>query len=212
MATFETQGKLAYMYDEPTDTWHVISGVTNTSLDYTWTGTNNFDGVVTMSDVFTTQAGINNFQTPSIRDAVITSPTNGTVAFVRQDNQGNIINELQFYSAGTWKPVARQQNLITKTSDYTLDATDSGKTILMNASVDNTLNIPTNSSVPFSIGESFNIVQYGTGQTIVAAPYGVVLNSKNFFRAIDGRYGQATLVKTGTNTWLLYGDLKYYMV
>lgn len=212
MATFQTQGKLAYMYDEPTDTWHVISGVTNTSLDYTWTGTNNFDGVVTMSDVFTSQAGINNFQTPSIRDAVITSPTNGVVAFVRQDNQGNIINELQFYSAGSWKPVARQQSFVTKTSDHTLQLADSGKTILMNSSVDNTLTVPSNSEASFLIGESFNIVQYGTGQTIVSAPYGVILNSRNFFRGIDGQYGKVTLVKTGTNTWLLYGDLKYYMV
>ena len=212
MPTFETAGKLAYMYDEPTDTWHVLSGVANTSLNYVWTGSNTFDGVVTMSDVVTSQAGINNFQNPSIRDAVITDPVNGTVVFVRQDSEGNPINQLQYYSSGSWKSVSKQDYFTTKSSDHTLTLADSGKTILMNSTSDNYVNIPNNSSVPFAIGEFFNIVQYGVGQTIIDAPYGVILNSKSFFRAIDGQYGVVKLVKVGSNTWLLSGDLKYYMV
>lgn len=207
MATFETEGKLAYMYDEPTDTWHLIAGVSNTTLDYSWTGTNDFNGVVTMSDVFTSQAGINNFQNASIRDAVITSPTNGTLAFVRQDNSGNPINQLQYFSSGSWRSVASQASIETKTADYTLQLTDSGKTILMNSSSANNLTIPLNSSAAFGIGESIHIVQYGLGQTTIVATTGVILNSRQSHRDIDGQYGKVTLTKVASDTWLLYGDL-----
>lgn len=207
MATFETEGKLAYMYDDATDTWHVLSGVSNTSINYAWTGAHSFSGVVTMSDVVTSQAGINNFQNASVRDAVITSPTNGTVVFVRQDPEGNTINQLQFYANGTWHSVADQASLSTKTSDYTLQLIDSGKTVLMNSSSANEVTIPLNSNVSFAIGDSIHIVQYGVGQTTVIAPYGLILNSRDSHRKIDGQYGRATVTKIATDTWLLYGDI-----
>lgn len=207
MANFETTGKLAYMYDESTDTWHVIAGASNTALSYNWTGTNTFDGVVIMTDVFTSEAGVNNFQNPSVRDAVLENPVNGSIAFVRQDSQGNPINQLQYHSSGNWHSVSSQASLITKTSNHTLQIEDSGKTILMNSSSNNELEIPTNASVPFSIGDSISIVQYGVGTTTITAPYGVILNSLNSHRDISGQYGKATVTKTATNTWLLYGDI-----
>ena len=207
MATFETDGKLAYMYDDATDTWHVLSGVSNTTIDYAWTGTHSFAGVVTYSVVFTSHDGINNFQNASFRDAVLTSPTNGTVAFVRQDPAGNTINQLQYYANGTWHSVADQASLDTKTSNHTLQLVDSGKTLLMNSSSSNEVTIPLNSSVPFAIGDSIHIVQYGVGETTVVSPYGLILNSRDSHRKINGQYGRATLTKIATDTWLLYGDI-----
>lgn len=207
MPTFETEGKLAYMYDEPTDTWHVISGVTNTAINYAWTGTNTFDGVVKMNDVFTSQAGINNFQNSSIRDSVLTSPTNGTVCFVRQDSQGNQINQLQYYFNGNWATVGSKENLETKNSSYTLSISDVGKTLLINSTSSNTVSIPLNSSEPFSVGESVNIIQYGVGKTTITAPNGVILQSRDSHRDLNGQFAKATLLKVGSDTWVLYGDI-----
>lgn len=207
MATFETEGKLAYMYDDATDTWHVISGVTNTTIDYAWTGTHSFDGVVTMNDVFTAQAGVNNFQTPAIRDAVLSSPVNGIVCFVRQDSVGNQLNQLQYYYNGAWKPAFSREQLNTKTSDYTLDVTDVGQTILMNMSTDNTVTVPLNSSAPFSVGDFIKIIQYGVGKTTITAPSGVILQSRDSHRDLEGQFAHATLLKVNTDSWVLHGDI-----
>ena len=102
MASFNTSGKPGYMYDETTDTWYLISGKTDVSAGYEWTGTHSFLNVVTIADVLNAKAGVNNFLNPAARDAIIPSPSAGTVCFVRQDSGGSPLNELQVYLSGSW--------------------------------------------------------------------------------------------------------------
>jgi len=207
MATIDNSGKLAYMYDDATDTWHVVAGTANTAISYNWTGTNDFSGPVTVEDVFVSKAGLNNFQTTAIRDAVITSPANGTVCFVRQDNVGNPLNQIQYFNNGSWRTARDNHSFIVKSTTYNVSSEDAGKTILMSESTANTVTVPSDPTSNFTPGQSVKFVQYGAGKTSVASEYGVIINSKDTFRSISKRYGLIELIYVSENNWLLMGDL-----
>lgn len=207
MATLDNTGKLAYMYDESTDTWHVVSGTVNTALSYNWTGTNTFTGTVDVENVFIARAGQNNFQTPTIRDAAIPMPADGAVCFVRQDDAGNALNQLQYFQNGLWRTARDNKSFLVKTTNYTVAAEDAGKTILMNLSTANTVTVPADPTSGFIPGQSIKFVQYGAGKTTVQSAYGVIINSKDTFRSTSKRYGLIELVYVSSDTWLLLGDL-----
>jgi hypothetical protein len=76
MTSVNTTGKVAYMYDEETDTWYAISGAINTAAPYEWTSTQTFNNTVLANDVLQAKAGVNNFQNPTARDTAIPSPIN----------------------------------------------------------------------------------------------------------------------------------------
>ena len=100
--TFNYSGKPAFMYDQESDQWLQLGGAIDTSSAYTWSGVNAFSSDVSFADSLTSREGINNFLNPAARDAAITSPVHGTVAFVRQDSGGNTINQWQYYSGSAW--------------------------------------------------------------------------------------------------------------
>jgi hypothetical protein len=103
-----------------------------------------------------------------------------------------------------------QQNGITtvseKTDTYTLVLTDAGKTIHMNKASANSLVIPANASVAFTVGTWINIVQTGAGVTTVDADTGVTLNGVSAGNgAISAQWGGVSIGKTATNTWVMVG-------
>ena len=100
--TFNYSGKPAFMYDQESDQWLQLGGAIDTSSAYTWSGVNAFSSDVSFADSLTSREGINNFLNPAARDAAITSPVHGTVAFVRQDSGGNTINQWQYYNGAAW--------------------------------------------------------------------------------------------------------------
>ena len=69
-----------------------------------------------------------------------------------------------------------------------------------------TLTVPTNASVAFATGTRIDIVQLGAGQITVAGS-GITFYSKGSALKITGQYSAATLIKTGTDTWVLVGDI-----
>jgi len=207
MASIDNTGKLAYMYDEQTDTWYSLAGVANPAASYTWTGTNTYSNTVIFEDVVRSEAGVNNFQNFSERDATLTSPTNGIVCFVRQDDQGFQINQLQYYFNGVWRNAFSNLGLSTKTANYTLTQSDAGRSVVMNMSVANTVTVPNFTSVPFSVGETINVIQQGAGQTEIVPAAGVVLNSKENYRKLNAQYTAAAIVNVAQNSWILIGDL-----
>lgn len=207
MASINDTGKVAYMYDEQTDTWYSLAGVANPAAAYTWTGTNTFSNTVIFEDVVRSEAGINNFQSPSARDTALPSPVNGIVCFVRQDNQGAQINQLQYYFNGVWRNAFSNIGLSTQTANYTLVQGDAGRSVVMNMSVANTVTIPNFTDVPFSVGETINVIQQGAGQTEIVAASGVVLNSKEGNKKLNAQYSAAAAVNVAQNSWILIGDL-----
>lgn len=214
MATINSDGKVAYIYNADDDTWYAISGAVNTNQEYTWTADQTFSGA-TFEAVVTAQGGVNNFQNPTARNAAITSPTNGIVCFIRQTDAGEVLNQIQYYYNGAWKSYDGYANLSTQTGTYTLQLTDAGKTITVNEIVGDPMglpeiSIPANSSVAFPIGTRIDIVNLYDGTALILPTSGVTVHSnKGTPAAIADQYSGATLLKIDTNTWVLIGNLVY---
>jgi hypothetical protein len=207
MATINSDGKVAYIYNETNDTWYAIGGAVNTNAEYTWNADQEFNSVVTFDTVVNAKAGINNYQNPTARNTAITSPTNGIVCFVRQEDSGTVINQLQYYYNGEWRFINDSVDFLAKTADYTIAKADAGKTISVTSSSDVVITIPTNSTTPFVIGQKIEILRNGSGNVSVAGAVGVILNSKNSNKKIAAQYSGAVISKIDTNTWILIGDL-----
>lgn len=214
MASLNTTGKLAYVYDESTDTFYAIGGNTNTAANYTWTGTQDFQNSVTFSDinaVVTAKAGVNNFLNPAARDAALTSPVRGTICLVRQNSSGSAVNEVQYYDGTIWVPVGGIVELNKQTSSgvqtWNLDLDNIGQTLTFDSSTTWTINIPANSSIAFPIGSEIDVFRLGLGSVTFTASAGVTILSKNDNKSIAARYSGVSLFKIDTNTWLLVGDL-----
>lgn len=207
MSTVSSTSKVAYMYDQASDTWYAVAGTANTNVAYTWNAAHTFGSVVTVNDVIRAKGGVNRFQNPTARNTVIPSPVKGTVCFVEQTDGGTDINQVQIYNGTSWVGMLDTATLNTKTSDYTLGLADAGQTILVDSTIDRTITVPLNSAVPFAIGQRLDVVRLNTGNVTFAGAVGVTLNSKNSNKKIAARYSGATLIKTGTDTWVLIGDL-----
>jgi hypothetical protein len=202
MSTISAVGKVGYIYDQPTDTWHPVAGYANTTETYTWSGPHTFSNTVNFNSVLNAKAGINNFATELTRDVAIgLSPANGTVVFIRDSNQ------IQYYHNNAWRVYGDNANLVTKTTGHVLELVDAGKTVQMNVSTSHTVTVPTNGDVPFDIGTQIAFIQIGLGQTSFTSALGVEILSKNSNKKISARYSPATLIKRDTNTWILIGDL-----
>ena len=207
MTAVSSNSKVAYMYDQASDTWYAIAGVANTNVPYTWTQTHTHGSIVTFNDVIRAKAGVNRFQNPSARNSIIPSPVKGTVCFVEQTNGGIDINQVQIYNGSSWVGMLDTAYLATKSSDYTIGLGDAGQTLLIDSTSDRTITVPLDSSVPFAIGQRLDVVRLNTGNVTFAGVVGVTINSKNLNKKIAARYSGATLIKYDTNTWVLIGDL-----
>ena len=95
---------------------------------------------------------------------------------------------------------------ITGTS-YTPSISDAGKAIVCSNSSSITLTLPPESTTNFVIGQTFVLIQKGTGVVTVVAGSGVTLHSKSSYVKTAGQYSEARLIKTASNEWLLSGDL-----
>lgn len=209
MATINSDGKIAYIYNESNDTWYALGGAVNTNAQYTWTADQTFGAVVTFETVLNAKAGINNFQNPTARDAALISPSNGIVCFVRQKDDGTVINQMQYYYNGQWRFINDTVDFILKTTNYTITQDDINKTISATCTSPNTITItiPANSTTPFAVGNKIEIVREGTGEVDIAGAVGVTINSKFSNKKIAAQFSGAVITKTDTNTWLLIGDL-----
>lgn len=201
MSTVNSQGRNAYMYNADDDTWYAISGAVNTNAEYSWTASQQFGATVTFESVLNAKGGVNNFADETIRDLVISAPSNGTVCFVRS------LGQLQYYWNGTWMWFGDSMILSGISSDYTITLSDAGKTLTANSISDITITVPPNSSAAFKVGQRLDIVRVGSGNVILAQGSGVTINSKNSNKKIAARYSGASLFKVDTNSWILIGDL-----
>jgi hypothetical protein len=100
----------------------------------------------------------------------------------------------------------RPTNSQTGTS-YTLVLTDAGKRVSLSNATAITLTVPPNSSVAFAVDDEIEITQDGAGQVTIAPGAGVTINSYGAKTKLAGQYAGASLKKTGTDTWLLIGNL-----
>lgn len=105
MATINTTGRPAYMYDADTLTWYAISGRTSTNANYVWSGAHQFTNNVTMDGALTATLKFNSFLNPAARTAAITAPATGLLTFLQQDAVGTTINRFEYWNGSAWIPV-----------------------------------------------------------------------------------------------------------
>ena len=120
--------------------------------------------------------------------------SNGTVSFIDgiQSKQG----------------VPSLTKINKKFLNYTLSAGDERDTMIeMHLNTANTLTIPVDrSSLTFPVGTTIDILQAGSGQTIVVAAEGVIINFTPGLK-IRSQWSIATILKRDANTWVVFGDL-----
>ena len=104
--TFDYSGKPTYMFQAgatSTDgVWYAVGAKIDTAAGYEWAGAQTFLNTVTTDATVILRDGFNNFLNPAARDAALTSPVQGTLAFVRQDAGGLPLNQIQFYNGSAW--------------------------------------------------------------------------------------------------------------
>ena len=85
---------------------------------------------------------------------------------------------------------------------------DKNGVVITNTSSATDVRIPTNAGAAFSIGTKITIIQEGSGTVTVVGTAGVTLQSSQGHDRLSHQYSVATVVKTDTDTWYLYGDIK----
>lgn len=88
---------------------------------------------------------------------------------------------------------------------YTLVLTDKNKLVTLSNAAAITLTVPPNSSVALATGSKIYIQQIGAGQVTVAAGAGVTITGTG--TKLRTQYSAASLLKTGTDTWTMLGDI-----
>jgi hypothetical protein len=83
--------------------------------------------------------------------------------------------------------------------------TDNGRLVTLNNAAAITVTVPLNSSVAYATGAIVNLQQIGAGQVTIAGASGVTINGTG--TALRAQWSAASLVKTGTDTWTVIGDL-----
>lgn len=94
------------------------------------------------------------------------------------------------------------------TSSHSLVIEDAGKLVSQNVATANNVTIPLNLDVPFQIGRTqITVSNTGAGQVTFVPTAGTTINSAGGALKLRVQYSAATLIKTGTDTWLLTGDI-----
>jgi len=159
-------------------TGQILTKASNTDMDFTWSS----------------EAG-------DISAVTVTSPITGG------GTSGSVGIGFDF-AAGS----ALSLNAQTGTT-YTFVLSDADqKLVTASNSSAQTYSVPTNASVAFPIGTVINIIAIGTGQvTIQAVTSGTTTILSNAATAaapkLRVRYSAASLMKVGTDTWYVVGDL-----
>lgn len=96
MPSFSSSPKPLFVYNSADDTWYEVSAKADTASGYEWAGDHKF-----LASIIG-QHGINNFLNPTTRDSSIPSPIRGAFCIIRQDSNGNNIDQFQIYDGTRW--------------------------------------------------------------------------------------------------------------
>lgn len=111
------------------------------------------------------------------------------------------------WDGSNWVATDVEINGQTGTS-YTLALSDVGKLVTLSNASGITLTVPPESSVAFEVGAAVAIAQTDSGSVSVASGSGVTITSFNDYFDLAGEGATASLVKLGSDAWLLFGNLK----
>ena len=156
--------------------------------------TNLFNNGATLEvTMFGTTIGTGTFNGTSWTiDTYVPIPAN-----ILPDNVGIINTELD--------AISKDNEIVVKTTNYTINRMDSGKVIEMTSDIDNNLTIPNDTAIP--INAVLMVRQMGIGQTTVVAGVGVTILNPHGTLKLYGRYACAFLQKRSATEWCADGNL-----
>lgn len=96
-------------------------------------------------------------------------------------------------------------------SSYTLALSDAGKIVEFTPSEGVYVTIPTNASVAFPVGTEIKILSLNSATVSVDPDEGVTLKPWALEWTVPD-YHPATLLKVGTNTWMVYDHIDLNLV
>lgn len=148
----------------------------------------------------------------SLTDTEITTPADNEV-LAYDNSSGDWINQTAS-EAGLAAETYVQENFspkllletTEKTANYTLAIEDINKVVPFNSTSNRTLTIPTNASVAFPVGSVVSVYNRNTGSVTIAGAAGVTANATPGLKLRD-QWSVASAIKTGTDEWLITGDL-----
>lgn len=108
----------------------------------------------------------------------------------------------------TWQdsvPTTVRSSALTTTN---IILADKNGVVITTAATSTAVRIPTNAGAAFPIGTKITIIQEGAGTVTVVGTSGVTLQSSQGHDRLSHQYSVATVVKTATDTWYLYGEIK----
>ena len=99
-------------------------------------------------------------------------------------------------------------NVVTSTSWDPVVGDEGSFMVLTNGTTATNIIIPNNTTQPFAVGSELHIHQDGTGRVTIVGEEGVTLRyHASFAPILAGQYATATVKKTATNVWRLFGLL-----
>jgi hypothetical protein len=204
--SINNSGKTAYIYNN--GVWYALAGSANTAVNYSWDGAHDFNNVVTANDAIKAKGGVNNFASPSDRDAKLPNPIRGLVCFIGNNEDSVRVDQLQYYNGSSWQNISGYKTIAPKVSSYVLTAADNNRVITVDSSNPTIITIPANSTTAIPVGYTVDVIQLGSGSTTIAGEsIAVAIKSKSNILSLDGQFSKGSLVKLDTNTWFFFGNL-----
>jgi outer membrane protein assembly factor BamB len=90
---------------------------------------------------------------------------------------------------------------------YQFALSDIAKMVTFNNALPVLVTVPDDITVPFPVGTQIDCSQAGVGKVTFVGAVGVTIHSKGGNLSIAAQWVGATLIKTATDTWILFGDL-----
>jgi len=90
---------------------------------------------------------------------------------------------------------------------YTFVAGDRGKYVTMNNGSAQSVTVPPNSGVAFTVGTQIQVIGLGAGEITMVAGSGVTLRYTPGLK-LRAQYSSVTCIKIATDEWVLVGDLE----
>ena len=138
---------------------------------------------------------------------VIRAPKNNIAALIDRHTTANVIVRSSVDIELTGDLVETTNVVTSASTSVTPIISHAAQMLTLTSGSSTTVNLPSNATIPFPLGVKLQYNQGGAGAVSFAAGGGATVNS-DVGLTLNGQYAEATALKTGTDTWLVYGNLK----
>jgi hypothetical protein len=159
--------------------------------DFTQTGNYEVTGNITHTGGFIALTG-------TVKDSTDTLGSDGEALI------SNASGEVVWQDVSTLPSIVRATN----STSFTLGILNQGGVLLTTSGSATDVIIPTNATTAFPVGTTITVIQEGGGTVTISGAVGVTLRSAQAHTRLSHQYSVGNLVKTDTNVWYLYGDIK----